>query len=306
MNIEKLGIKTDLPALSFDYEGLKSWAKDIADRYDGLVVQEDDIAGIKSEMAGLNKLKKKLDDARKETVRQVSVPIKEFEGQIKEVCGIFTDTYAFLGDQVKAFEERAREEKRQQVQFLIDATKNEHQMQDMDIPIEPSWLNKSKPMKAVKAEVEAIILAQIKAERERRELEQAKKDRAASIEQICATLSKSHGFTIQPSQFLRLHDLSIPLEEVNTQIANAYEARAKTEASKSQQTPVQQPPAERPAAPAPTSPTTSHTKEDRQHTVLLEVTYSDSQAGEVEAAMRSLQAVAKSAKIINPGQQAAA
>ena len=42
------------------------------EQYEGLVVREEDVPAIKSEMAGLNKLRDRLDNARKEITRQIA------------------------------------------------------------------------------------------------------------------------------------------------------------------------------------------------------------------------------------------
>jgi hypothetical protein len=294
--MKNLNVKSTPPALSFDYEGLKAWAKGITDQYKGVVVREEDVPGIKSEMAGLNKIKKQLNDARIATVKQVSAPIREFEDKIKEVVGILTDTGTMLDEQVKAHEERQREERLHQVQFMVDAAKDEHGV-DIHIEINPSWLNKSAKPKTIRAEIDQIILAHLKAEREARELEQARKDRAVAIEQTCAALATQHGITLPPSQFLRLHDLGIPLDEANRQIEAAYQTRAaaiqaqKLEERAESPAPRQMEPV-RPVAPRDNKadPRPGNTGPfDEVHTVTLELTYTDSQADEVETLLRQLQ-----------------
>lgn len=221
-----LNVATTLPSVEWDHERLKSFALAIKERYTGLVVTEEEIAQTKHEMAEINRLKKQVDDARKEAVRRVSEPIKAFEGQVKEVCGIFDELYRFLGDQVKAFEDAAREQKRQEVQFLIAAVTAEQGYPGLSIPIQDAWLNKSKPMKAVKAEVESIILAHVKAEKDAAALEQAKQDRAALIEKCCEIESSRFGVRIVPSEFLALNNLELPMAEVETRIARAFELKA--------------------------------------------------------------------------------
>lgn len=232
--MQDLKLQTTLPALSFDFDGLKAWALGITEQYQGLVVQEDDITGIKSEMAGLNKIKKQLDDARKETVRKVSEPIKTFEGQVKEIVSLFDDTYRFLGDQVKAFEDRAREAKRHEVQFAIDAAKDKYGVKDLPIPIQDSWLNKTAKMKSVAAEVESIILGHIQAVKEAAALEQARRDRAGYIEEKCASLAKVYGFELKPSAFLAHHNLDMAMSDVGAAIESAYANEANARAARAE------------------------------------------------------------------------
>lgn len=119
MTTPELKIEPKLPVLAFNFEQLKAWATDIAERYANIVVTEEAIADVKRDMADINKAKKAVDDARKEAVKRVSEPIRSFEAQIKEVCAIFDTAYSKLGNQVKAFEDAQREEKRKSVEALI-------------------------------------------------------------------------------------------------------------------------------------------------------------------------------------------
>ncbi|EPR42690.1 protein of unknown function DUF1351 [Desulfovibrio sp. X2] len=233
--MEDIKLTTTLPAISFDFDGLKAFAEGIVEQYRGLIVQEDQIAGIKSEMAGLNKLKKQIDDARKETVRQVSAPVKEFEGKIKEICAIFDEAYGFLGGQVKAFEDRAREDKRHEVQVIIDHLRAEHGVQPLDIPVEDRWLNKTTKLKDVQSQIEAIILDHLKAEKDKAALEQARRDRAVFIEEKCASLGNLHGFLLPASSFLHLQDMDISMQDAAAQIETAYAQKAKDMADAARQ-----------------------------------------------------------------------
>jgi hypothetical protein len=229
---EQLKINESLPQISFDYEGLKAWALSITEQFRGLVVTEDDIAAIKSEMAGLNKAKDMVEAARKEAVKRVSAPIKEFEAQVKDVVGIIIEARAALAEQVKRFEDQQREDKRVAVQFQIDALKDEHGV-SIDIPIQDSWLNKTKKLGDVKTAVEAIILQHLKAEREREELQRARQERVYAIEQRVLSKNESCGLNVSISAFQRYMDSDTPLEEVYRQIDHYfYEAHQHAEAEK--------------------------------------------------------------------------
>ena len=290
--MKDINLQTTLPALSFDYDKLMAWAKGISAQFENLVVREEDIAGIKSEMAGLNKAKKAVDDVRKEAVKRVSAPIRQFEEQIKEVCAVFTETYDFLKGQVQAHEDRAREDKRVQVQFMIDNLKDEHGVPDIPIEIDQSWLNKSKELKDVKAAIEGIILAHIKAEREAAQLEQAKKDRAVSIEEKCDRFATAYGFALPASKFLRLQSLEIPMEEVTKAIENAYKLTFEQnrmqacEAAAKESVPQPAQEAVRPTMPsAPVRPM------PLTRTVVIEINYEPSAELAVQAKLRELQEI---------------
>lgn len=300
--MEKLNIQTTLPSISFDLNELMGWAKGITSKYADLVVREEDVIGIKKDMADLNKAKAKIDTARKEAVKQVSAPIREFEEQVKEVIGIFSETYNGLKGQVQAHEERQREAKRQEVNFLIDALKDEHGVQDMGIDFNPTWLNKSKTMKAVKVEIEALILASLKAEREAAALEQARKDRVLHIQNKCEEQGERYGITIPWAQFLRLQDVSVPLVEVNEAIESAYSLKASQQAAQQEaHTRPQRPAVPTPQAHVPSPPVATPVLTKN---VTVEIEYTHDQEKAVEDMLRSLQSMGVSVKLLGNAQAA--
>lgn len=119
MNLDTISINQTLPAITCDYELLRQWAKSITEKYQDLVVREEDIKAIKTDMAELNKAKQKLERARIDTVKAISAPIREFEAQIKDITCLFDAVYKSLADQVKVFEDKEKEEKLAQVKGII-------------------------------------------------------------------------------------------------------------------------------------------------------------------------------------------
>jgi len=212
------------PVLSLNFEELEARITDITERYTGLVVGEDDLIPIKSEMAGLNKLTRQLADARKDAVAQVSGPIKEFEGKIKGLEAKVQDTRTFLDDQVKAHVQRERDCKRASVQFIIDYQKDDFGCSDLAIPIQENWLNKTAKEKQITAEVQAIILAHKKAEEEKAALEQAKQERIITIEAHCKAMEQTREYTLPFSRFAYLQSLDTPLAYALKDIEKAYAA----------------------------------------------------------------------------------
>ena len=70
------------------------------EQYEKLVVQEEDVPAIKSEMAGLNKLRDRLDNARKEITRQIAGPLEAFDAEAKALVARVVEVRAGLDAQV--------------------------------------------------------------------------------------------------------------------------------------------------------------------------------------------------------------
>lgn len=210
------------PVISLNFEELEEKIEAITDQYKDVIVQEDDVPAIKSEMAGLNKLAGNLAEARKGAAAKISEPIKEFENKVKSLEVKVLNTRTFLDDQVKAHIQRERDGKRASVQFIIDCQKDEHGCKGLDIPIQESWLNKTAKDKAITAEVQSIILAHKRQQEEKSALEQAKKDRVVALEGHCKALEQGRSYSLPFSRFAHLQGLDIPLTEAMTKIEGIY------------------------------------------------------------------------------------
>lgn len=157
MNLDTIPINQTLPAISCDYDSLRSWALGVTAKYKDLTITADQVKEIKSDMADLNKAKQKLDRARIDTVKAVSAPIREFEVKIKEITTLFDEAYKSLADQVKAFEAAEKEEKGRQIQAMIAVECQQASVDSDRVQVDPKWLNKSVSMAAIRNEIRAII-----------------------------------------------------------------------------------------------------------------------------------------------------
>jgi hypothetical protein len=279
-------ITETLPSITLNIEELERWARGVVEPYQGLVVTEDQVPAIKSEMAALNKVKDKLETARKEAVRRVSAPIREFEDRIKAVTAIIVEARSGLDMQVKAFEERQRADKQREVEFLIRDTLDQHKVPGLEIQIQAAWLNKSTPLKTVKAEVEAMILGHIQREREIAELERARQDRALAVENHLAAQNLANGTAVPVAMFQNQIAGGAPLADVLAEVT-AYCA-AQRERNEHITTP-------RVAVPAPApvmQPVTPGAKPPRR--MAITATYDAVNAGRVRDAVQQLRALCTS------------
>ena len=121
--------------ITWDKAAVMAMLNSVLAQYEGLVVREENVPAIKSEMAGLNKLAERFDTARKDIKRQVGAPLAVFDEDVKDVTSRIIEVREGLNRQVKAFERRDREGRRQNVQFVIDGLKNSEGVLELDISI---------------------------------------------------------------------------------------------------------------------------------------------------------------------------
>ena len=94
-----------------------------------------------------------MDNARKDG------PLDGFDAEVKALIARIVDARTALDMQVKDFERRDREGRRAAVQFVIDNIKSCEGVPELDIPINPSWLNKSTRQAEILEDIKRIIAA---------------------------------------------------------------------------------------------------------------------------------------------------
>lgn len=212
--------------ITFDVDALNAAVDAVLEPYEGRIVAENEIPGIKSEMAALNKVKEKLEAARKEIAGQISAPVKEFEAQVKGIVQRLVDGRGKLDAQVKAFEEQQREDRKTSVQAIIDEVLESAKLDGFTIAIDERWLNKSAKEKDIRAEVENITLREKTRRMEAEQLERAKQDRIAMIEQAVASAGQRYGFDLPVAKFSRLFSLEWDTNNALAQVDEWFAAEA--------------------------------------------------------------------------------
>ena len=212
--------------ITFDVDALNAAVDAVLEPYEGRIVAENEIPGIKSEMAALNKVKEKLEAARKDIAGKISAPVKEFEAQVKAAAQRIIDGRGKLDAQVKAFEQKQRESRRAKVQAIIDEVLDAAKLDGFTIDIDERWLNKSAKDKDIRAEVENIDLREKTRRMEAEQLEHAKQDRIAMIEQAVESAGQRYGFDLPVAKFSRLFSLEWETDKALAQVDEWFAAEA--------------------------------------------------------------------------------
>lgn len=103
-----------------NFDTLKTQVLEVAEKYKGLVVTEDTIAGAKKDRAELNKLKTKIDTVRKEAKNEFMKPYQTFETKVKELIAIVEEPMNAIDVQLKDFEDKRKADKQIHIQELYD------------------------------------------------------------------------------------------------------------------------------------------------------------------------------------------
>ena len=135
-------------------DDLKNFIEIVRQKYKGWIVTEDDIDIAKLERTKLNKLEKKISDERKKIQKKANADIETLIENLKtyekEVKGISN----FIGEQLKGYDEKIREEKKVEVQKKINNIFTRNPGLKIFLEWNDKWLDKSFAFKKIENEVQ--------------------------------------------------------------------------------------------------------------------------------------------------------
>ena len=135
-------------------DDLENFMEIVRQKYKGWIVTEDDIDIAKSERTKLNKLEKKISDERKKIQKKANADIETLIENLKtyekEVKGISN----FIGEQLKGYDEKIREEKKVEVQKKINNIFTRNPGLKIFFEWNDKWLDKSFTFKKIENEVQ--------------------------------------------------------------------------------------------------------------------------------------------------------
>lgn len=157
MNELTLSIKQNPGSIEMNFDALEEQLdKKLAD-YKGAVFTEDSKAIAKSEVASLRKLKKDIEDGRKTVKKKWMEPYDQFEKRMKALSAKVDEPINAINDQVQAFEEKRRQEKREEIRQAFDGVAADYEEYrdyiSLDKLYDSRWENVSATMKSIKKDL---------------------------------------------------------------------------------------------------------------------------------------------------------
>lgn len=147
-----------LKSIDFNNEEIKKELTLRLEKYKGLVYSDEQIKLAKSDRATLNKFKEAIENKRKEIKKQCLKPYEDFELKIKEITALIDKPILEIDKQVKSYEEKLREEKREVITCIYNES-----IGDLS-PILPlkrlwddKWLNVTYNLSNISKEIQEAI-----------------------------------------------------------------------------------------------------------------------------------------------------
>lgn len=140
-----------------DFEAVKARLTARLDEYRGAVFTEESKNCAKMELAGLRKEKKEFADRIKEVKAAYMQPYMEFESKAKELIALYDEPINLIDDQIKAFEEKRKEEKRVKIAEIYDSNVGDaREFIPLNRIFSPKWENVTMKEKDIAAEISSL------------------------------------------------------------------------------------------------------------------------------------------------------
>lgn len=173
----ELAVSQDLGKITANFDEIKTALAGQLEEYKDKEFTEDKKKDAKEDLASLRKLKKSVDDRRKEVKKVYMKPYDDFEAKVKELIGLIDEPIKLIDYQVKSFEANRVKARKEEIKKVYEELVPD-ELQDY-IPLEriygPKWDNTTTTMKSIKTEISSKVsstnadIAAIKAMRSEKE-----------------------------------------------------------------------------------------------------------------------------------------
>ena len=149
--------KSVIPSIEFNYDEIADTLLASLRQYKNLVVTEENYKDCKVIRKDLTRMKKSIDDFRKQKKKEMSEPIKAFEDKCKTLCGLIEDVEKPIKEATDKYDDEVREQKRLYARSAIEVAINEYGLSDAfasQLELKDEYSNLSASKTKVKEDIE--------------------------------------------------------------------------------------------------------------------------------------------------------
>ena len=127
-----------------NFEETKAQLEELVKPYKGVIVDPSNLRESKADIARIRKVEKSIDEYRKMVKKYVTVPLTAFEDKCKELKAVCTEAVTAMDEQVKAIEQKQKDEKIESLRLYFDAQDKKYpDYVSFDQVFDDSWENKT-------------------------------------------------------------------------------------------------------------------------------------------------------------------
>lgn len=155
MNELQVIVSQEPGKIDLNFEELKAALAEKMALYKGATFSEETKVQAKGEVASLRKMRKELDDRRKQAKKLWNRPFEEFDAKAKELMALIDEPITLIDAQIKEMEEKRKTERRNMImEFFRSNVGDAGDYISLDQIYDSRWENASVTMKSVQ---EAIL-----------------------------------------------------------------------------------------------------------------------------------------------------
>ena len=253
-------VNKQLPVITINFEEVKANLIANTEKYKGLVVTEDSLKDCKATQKDLAGLRNKIDSYRKDIKKEMEKPIKDFEGQCKELISLIEEVEKPIKLGIAEFDNKRREEKRNKALEIIKEAIENHGLEEKyssQLTVLDKYLNLSASAKSVVEDIEQRAAAL----KQQQNSDKAKAEMLkATIETTLEAVNKTIKTPLEYKDFEKYIEFGWDIARIVREIND--KANLIRKAEQPQEQPKQE--IELPADSKPKAPEVKEVKEDEQ------------------------------------------
>lgn len=196
-----------LKDIAWNKQEFMDFVSSITEQYEGLTYTEEQMKTAKQDRAKLNAMKKAISDRRIEVKNAIMAPYNQFEKEVKEVTALIEKPIAMIDEQIKAFEEQQKKEKKQKLVDFFEKT-SEYDFLKFEDVFDSRYLNATFSLSKAKDDIQCK-LDKIKADIDTIDNFTSEKYRHSALDIYTKTLDVNAAL----AEDKRLNDLDKKIEE---------------------------------------------------------------------------------------------
>lgn len=145
--------------INWNFDELKSEIESKIAIYNNFVYSPENLKAAKADRANLNRLKKAIDEKRKEIKKLCLKPYEEFESEVKQILDIIDEPITKIDTQIKTEEEKEKKQKRAKLEIYYIENYGNNLGKEIKLQqfFNEKWLNKSCTLKKAQEEIDENV-----------------------------------------------------------------------------------------------------------------------------------------------------
>ena len=222
-----LNVEVKQGSISFDVEKVKAVINSYLEKYDGLIIEENQIKEIKAEVAFLRKQKTLINKNRIELSKEYDKPLIEYKSNCDSIMDMIENAIYNLNNQLLNFEEKRQQLKLKQIEELKKRITNLQHLDDgFELEIKKEYLNSTYSISKIKKDFEEQILYYREEQKAVKQYEENIKIKKHALEDLINKANENNNLTEKLS-YVELEYLldEVSLEELPNKVQSIIEER---------------------------------------------------------------------------------